>query len=201
LGFQPVGDRPVTDFARAFLADRRTLLVLDNVEGVVEAAPWVATLLAHCPSLTILATSRVRLAVYGEQVYPVAPLTLPDRSPAAPASSLAESDAVRLFSLRAGTVRVGFNLDDTTLAIVADICRRLDGVPLAIELAAPCLSVLSPSTLLARLETRLPLLTGGYSDMPERHQTLRNAIDWSYQLLTPSEQAVFRRLAVFAGGF
>lgn len=198
LGFQPVGDRQVTDLARAFLADRRTLLVLDNVEGVVDAAPWVATLLAHCPTLTVLATSRVRLEVYGEQMYRVAPLTLPD--PSVPASSLADCDAVRLFSLRAAAVRADFTLDTATIVIVADICRRLDGLPLAIELAAARMSALLPATLLARLDTRLPMLTGGYIDMPERHRTLRDAIDWSYELLTPAEQAVFRRLAIFAGG-
>jgi non-specific serine/threonine protein kinase len=201
LGLQPVGDRPIADVARAHLAGRRTLLVVDNVEGVVEAGPWLATLLAHCPSLTILATSRVRMAVYGEQVYEVAPLALPDPAGETTFDHLSRNDAVRLFLLRAGTVRAGFAVDDTTIAFVAEICRRLDGLPLAIELAAARVRVLHLPALLDRLETRLPLLVGGYSDMPARHRTLRDAIGWSYELLPPVEQAVFRRLAVFAGGF
>jgi predicted ATPase/DNA-binding CsgD family transcriptional regulator len=200
LGLGATGDRSVIDLARAHLHDRSTLLVLDSVEGVVEAAPWLGTLLAHCPTLTILATSRVRIGLYGEQVYPVAPLSLPDPEGAATMRAT-ESDAVRLFARRAVAVHHEFVLDDTTAPIVAQICRRLDGLPLAIELAVARLGVLTLPALLARLETRLPLLVGGYSDLPARHQTLRNAISWSHELLTPAEQEVFHRLAVFAGSF
>jgi non-specific serine/threonine protein kinase len=198
LGVQPAPGRDAVDLIRSAVDDRPVLLVVDNVEGVVAAAPWLAGLLAQCPTLTILATSRSRLSVYGEQVYPVTPLVLPDRGDPA---RIAESDAVRLFVLRGQAVRSDFSLSAESAPIVAEICARLDGLPLAIELAAARLPVLSPAGLLERLGERLPLLVGGYHDMPERHRTLRDAIAWSYEQLTPTEQHAFRFLSVFAGGF
>jgi predicted ATPase/DNA-binding CsgD family transcriptional regulator len=201
LGVQPAPGRSLTELIRDAIGDQPAVLVVDNVEGVVEAAPWLASLLARCPPLSILATSRSRLAVYGEQVYPVAPLSLPDAGGSADPARIAESDAVRLFVRRAQAAQSDFELTERTAAIVAEICARLDGLPLAIELAAARLPVLSPATLLARMEARLPLLVGGYHDMPERHRALRNAIAWSHEQLGPAEQVAFRRLSVFTGGF
>ncbi len=201
LGVQPTPNRDVTDLIHITIGARPALLLVDNVEGVVAAAPWLAGLLPRCPELTILATSRTRLAVYGEQVYPVAPLSLPDRANRTDPSKIANSDAVRLFVLRGQAVRSDFALGADSAAVVAEICDRLDGLPLAIELAAARLPVLSPTGLLERLKDRLPLLVAGYHDMPERHRTLRDAIAWSYEQLTPAEQGAFRLFSVFAGGF
>jgi predicted ATPase len=163
---------------------RHLLLVLDNFEQIVDAAPQVAVLLTACPTLTALVTSRAALRVRGERLVPVPPL--------------AEPDAVRLFLERARAMAPEAAPDET--ATIADICRRLDGLPLAIELAAARTRLLPPHEVLDRLTQPLTLLTGGPRDLPERHQALREAIAWSYDLLTPDEQAVFRRLAVFAGG-
>ncbi len=201
LGVQPAPGRDITDLIHGALGERPALLLVDNVEGVVSAAPWLAGLLPRCPSLTILATSRSRLSVYGEQVYPVTPLGLPDRADRADPARIAESDAIQLFLLRGQAVRSDFTLGADSAAIVAEICDRLDGLPLAIELAAARLPVLSPGGLLARLEERLPMLVAGYHDMPARHRTLRDAIAWSYEQLTPVEQDAFRLFSVFAGGF
>ncbi len=201
LGIQPASDRSVIDIAVEELADITILLLLDNIEGVVAAGPWLSALLAGCPSLTVLATGRERFAISGEQVYPVAPLPVPGHTRGLPPDHLAASDAVRLFDLRARAVRSEFILDDATTPVVVDICLRLDGLPLAIELAAARMRVLTPPALLARLGTRLPVLVGGYRDMPARHQTLRGAIAWSYELLAPVERAAFRCLSAFAGGF
>jgi predicted ATPase/DNA-binding CsgD family transcriptional regulator len=183
------------------LRDKRLLLVLDNFEQVVEAAPLVADVLGTCPNVKMLATSRVRLRLSGEREVPIAPLGLaaPDRYRRV--EDVAASDAVRLFVTRAEAVKPDFALTPENAVAVAEICRRLDGLPLAIELAAARVKVLPPSALLARLDHRLPLLTGGGRDLPERQQTMRAAIAWSHDLLTPEEQGLFRRLAVFAGGF
>jgi non-specific serine/threonine protein kinase len=173
----------------------RVLLVLDNLEHLVEAAaPFAAELLAACPDLTVLATSRVRLRLSGEREVPVPPLGLA-------AAGAVEPEAVRLFAERARAVRPDFVVSDANAAAVAGICRRLDGLPLAIELAAARVKVLSPAALLARLDPALPLLTGGARDAPARQRTVRDAVAWSYDLLPPAEQALFRWLAVFAGGF
>ena len=190
---------PLTDRLKAYLRDKRLLLVLDNVEQVVEAAPLVADLLAACPGLRVLATSRVRLRVSPEQEYPVPPLALSagDEKAGDPSGS----EAVRFFVARAGAVRPDFALTPDNAVTVAAICARLDGLPLAIELAAARVKVLPPHALLARLERRLPLLTGGGRDLPARQRTMRDAVGWSYDLLALEEQVLFRRLAVFVGGF
>src|SRR5215211_7214296 len=183
----------------AFLRPRRVLLVLDNFEQVVEAAPLVVALLAACPTVTILVTSRVRLRVSGEREVPVPPLPLPDPDRVLAADAV--PPAVRLFAARAQDVVPGFGLTDANAAVVAAICRRVDGLPLAIELAAARVKVLTPTELLARLEKRLPMLTGGPLDAPARQRTMQHAIAWSHDLLSTTEQMLFRRLAVFASGF
>jgi excisionase family DNA binding protein len=183
-----------------FLRSRHLLLVLDNFESVTAAAPMVASLLAACPLLTVLATSRVVLNLSNEQRFPVAPLTVPEPSRVPLLTMLAEVEAVRLFCARARMVQPSFMLNDANAHAVSDICVRLDGLPLAIELAAARCAVLSPQALLTRLGPSLPLLSGGPVDHPERLRTMRAAIAWSYDLLTPAEQALFRRLAVFVGG-
>jgi predicted ATPase/transcriptional regulator with XRE-family HTH domain len=184
-----------------YFASKRVLLVLDNVERVVAAAPSVAALLAHAPGLRVLATSRTPLHVQGEQEYPVAPLPVPDTTALSTLEQLGQSEAVRLFVERAQAIQPDFALSTTNAPAVAAICQRVDGLPLAIELAAARVRVLQPAALLARLEKRLPLLTGGASTLPARQRTMRDAIAWSYDLLSPQERALFRRLAVFVGGF
>ena len=184
------------------LAEKRMLLVLDNMEHLLAAAPLIAEVLSAAPDLTVLVTSRTRLRLRGEREYPVAPLAV-----AAPGGSVerslagADAAAVRLFVERASEVDLGFSLRLDQVATVTEICRRLDGLPLAIELAAARVKVLPPTALLARLERRLPLLDGGPRDAPAHQRTMRDTIAWSYELLTAEEQAIFRRLAVFDGGF
>jgi len=201
LGVREAGEEPLAARLESFLADRRLLLVLDNFEQVVVAAPPVADLLGACPGLKVLVTSRVRLRVSGEREYPVPPLSLPVPEAASPGEETVSSEAVRLFFDRALAVKPDLALTAETAPAVAEICRRLDGLPVAIELAAARVKVLSPTALQARLERRLPLLTGGGQDLPARQQTMRAAIGWSHDLLAPDEQALFRRLAVFVGGF
>jgi predicted ATPase/class 3 adenylate cyclase len=181
------------------LRDRSVLLVLDNFETVVDAAPVVALILDRSPEVRVLATSRTHLRLSGEQQVPVPPLALPDLT--AGASSLRRSDAVELFVQRASSVDPGFALSDANAADIAEIAARLDGLPLAIELAAARIKVLPPRSMCERLGTRLPLLTGGPRDLPERQRTLRGAIGWSYELLADQERALFRRLCVFVGGW
>ena len=176
-----------------------TLLVVDNFEHVLGAAPLLGELLAACPRLKIVVTSRVLLRIDGEFALPVPPLAVPD--PAASIDDLERSAAVRLFAQRGQALNPAFALTADNAPIVADICRRLDGLPLAIELAAARLTHLSLPSLRERLERRLPLLTGGGRDRPRRLQTMRDAIAWSYDLLRPEEQVLFRRLAVFVDGF
>jgi predicted ATPase/DNA-binding SARP family transcriptional activator len=182
------------------LRGRRWLLLLDNFEQVAPAAPQVAILLERCPDLKILATSRARLRLSWEHEVPVPPLGLPDLQRASDPAAVAESPAVALFLQRARSVNTDFQLTPDNAQSVAQICHRLDGLPLAIELAAPRIKLLSPQSMLARLRHRLSLLTGGGRDLPARHQTVRAAVAWSYALLEPGPQAVFRRLAVFVGG-
>ncbi len=192
--------RSAADSVVDYLRPRNLLLVLDNFEQVTAAAPFVADLLEACPTLKVLATSRTPLHVHGEKEVPIPPLSLPAVTATQEVAQVGASAAVELFVARARDVKPGFALGDESAAAVAEICRRLDGLPLAIELAAPRVKVLSPQALLARLERRLPLLTGGARDLPARQQTLRDAIAWSYDLLAEPEQRLFRRLAVFAGG-
>ena len=201
LGVREVRDRPLAVALATFLKPRQALLVLDNCEQVLEAAPEAAALLAACPALQVLATSRAPLRVRGETLLPVPPLALPDPAKALPLDALAQTEAVALFAQRARAGDPGFALTEQNAAVVAEICRRLDGLPLAIELAAARSRVLSPEALLALLSDRLRLLTGGPRDVSARQRTMRATIAWSYDLLSPDEQALFRRLAVFAGGF
>jgi predicted ATPase/transcriptional regulator with XRE-family HTH domain len=182
---------------------RRLLLVLDNFEHVVAAVPVVADLLAGCPALTIMVTSRMPLHLSGEQEYPVPPLAVPadDAGMEVDALRLAQSPAVALFVQRARLVRPEFALTAENAPVVGEICRRLDGLPLAIELAAARIKLLAPAALLARLDERLQVLKGGPQDLPERQQTLRGTMDWSYDLLSAAEQTLLRRLSVFSGGW
>jgi non-specific serine/threonine protein kinase len=201
LGVRDLGSRPILESLTASLRERRLLLVLDNFEQILPAAPVVAELLAACPELKILVTSRAALHLRGEHEYPVPPLALPDPGHDPLARAIAASAAVALFVERATDVRPEFQLSDENATAVAEICRRLDGLPLALELAAPRVKLFSPHAMLSRLERRLPLLTGGARDLPARQQTLRDAIAWSYDLLREPEQRLFRRLGVFVGGF
>ncbi|MDQ3780757.1 MAG: LuxR C-terminal-related transcriptional regulator [Chloroflexota bacterium] len=200
LGLQMTGQAPI-DGLRDLLRGHSLLMVLDNLEHLIEAAPTLAELLAVCPDLTVIATSRERLRLIGEQEYPVPPLALPERTRAWSTAALSEVTAVQLFVERAREVDPDFTLTDENSSAVAEICRRLDGLPLAIELAAARVKVLPPASLLARLERRLPLLIGGARDAPARQHTLRDTIAWSHDLLSPAEQVFFRRIAVFVGGF
>ncbi|HEU0115174.1 MAG TPA: hypothetical protein VFQ80_10885, partial [Thermomicrobiales bacterium] len=200
IGLHDAGDAPIQRTLAAALRHTETLLALDNFEQVAAAAPLVSDLLAFCPRLKVLVTSRVLLRLDGEHALPVPPLALPDRE-AASAASLRQSAAVQLFAQRGRAISPAFAVTDDNASLVAAICRRLDGVPLAIELAAARVRHLSLPMLLDRLDRRLPLLTAGGRDRPLRLQTMRDAIAWSHQLLAADEQILFRRLAVFAGGF
>jgi excisionase family DNA binding protein len=199
LGVPETGGEPIPSRLLSALRDRRLLLVLDNVEHLVEAAPLFPALIAACPHLKLMVTSRVRLRISGEHEYPVIPLQVSGAEDRA--SHAAPSPAARLFAERAQAVRRDADLSPEVMATVEAICHRLDGLPLAIELAAAWVNVLSAGDLLSRLEKRLLLLSGGPRDVPARLRTMRDAIAWSYDLLTPEEQALFRRLAVFTGGF
>ena len=185
----------------AFFVPRQLLVLVDNVEQLVAGAPILEQILARAPGLKVLATSREPLRIRSEKVVAVAPLALPEAGAPDDPGALATVPAVALFVACARDARPGFELTEANAAAVAEICRRLDGLPLALQLAAARLTVLSPAALLARLERRLPLLTHGPRDLPERQQTLRAAIAWSYDLLGAAEQRMFRQLAVFAGGF
>ena len=201
LSVEERGDRPPRELLQTTLAERSLLLALDNCEHLLPAMPLVAELLASCPNLVVLATSRSRLRLRGERELAVAPLALPAVAAEPPLAGLAGVAAVRLFVERAQAVQPDFALTADRAPAVAEICRRLDGLPLAIELAAARVKLLPPAALLARLERRLPLLTAGPHDAPTRQRTMHAAIAWSHDLLTPDEQSLFRRLAVFAGGF
>lgn len=184
----------------ALLGGRRGLVLIDNCEHLVGAAPAVAQLIQQCPGLSLLATSRERFRIGGEQTYVVPPLAVPADTEA-DADRIAASPAVRLFVARSRAVAPGFRLTPANAGTIAEICRQLDGLPLALELASARSDILSPAALLARLERRLTLLTGGGRDQPARLRTMRDAIAWSESLLTPAEQVLFRRLSVFSGGF
>jgi predicted ATPase/DNA-binding XRE family transcriptional regulator len=201
LAVRESAGHPLIETLAAFLAPRRLLLVLDNCERVLAGAPDLTTLLAASPGLTIVATSRAPFRVRGEHEFPVLPLPLPAVDGLAPIEDLANVPAVALFVERARACRPDVALTTDNAPVIAGICRRLDGLPLAIELAAARVKVLPPAALLARLEQRLPLLTGGGPDLPARQRTMREAIAWSYDLLNQHEQALFRRLAIFVGGF
>ena len=200
LGLRETTDRPLTDALVDYLRERQVLLVLDNFEQIVPAATVVADLLAACPRLKILVTSRAALRLRGERELPVPPLALPDAGQSHSAERLQQYAAVALFAERAREVRPDFAITTENAPAVAEICQRLDGLPLAIELAAARVRLLGPQAMLGRLGRRLPFLTGGSRDLPARQQTLRGTIGWSYDLLDPAEQRLFQRLGVFVGG-
>jgi predicted ATPase/DNA-binding CsgD family transcriptional regulator len=212
LGLVEHSDLPPLGALRLYLHTKRLLLVLDNFEQVLPAAPEIAELLAAAPSLTALVTSRAALHLAAEHRFPVPPLTLPPPPTGCDppvggaawlgvgAEDVSRYEAVRLFVARAQAVQPAFALTPENAPAVAEVCRRLDGLPLAIELAAARIAVLPPRGLLTRLERRLPLLTGGARDLPARHRTLGGAIAWSYELLDERDRAAFRRLGVFVGG-
>ncbi len=201
LSVRDTGHRPLAEQLAQQLRGRRLLLVLDNFEQVAAAAPALTALLATCPTLTLLVTSRFSLRVSGEHEWPVAPLPVPDLTASPALSVVTASPAVTLFAQRAAAANPAFRLTESNAATVATICARLDGLPLAIELAAARVKVLSPAALLARLGRRLEILTSGPHDAPARLQTLRGAIAWSDDLLEPAESALFHRLAIFVGGW
>jgi predicted ATPase/transcriptional regulator with XRE-family HTH domain len=201
LGVREAADQPLQESLISFIADRRLLLVLDNCEHVAEAAPNVLDLLASCPNLQVLSTSRARLNVSGEREYGLPPLRVPEDAENTDPLSARESEAVELFVQRARSVNAGFDLTSENVAVVAEICRRLGGLPLAIELAAARAKLLSPAEILGRLDQPLALLTGGARDLPSRQRTMRDTIRWSYELLNPEEQALLRRLSAFVGGW
>jgi predicted ATPase/class 3 adenylate cyclase len=200
LGVVESGERRLEESLEAYLHAKRLLLLLDNFEQVVEAAALVAELLSSCPALKVLATSRIPLRIYGERDFPVPPLTLPDPGRLPPPERLTQYEAVRLFVERAQDARPDFSVTNENAPAVAEICARLDGLPLAIELAAARVRLLSPQAMLTRLSNRLKLLKGGPRDLPTRQQTLRGTIDWSYDLLEEGEKKLFERLSVFSGG-
>ena len=200
LKIPEVAGLSLSESLHQYLRPRQLLLVLDNFEQVLAAAPQITRLLAACPQLKILVTSRAPLHLRGEHEFPVPPLELPNLSSSLFPHTLSQNAAVQLFVQRAQAAQPEFPIAHETLSTIAEICIRLDGLPLAIELAAARVRLFPPAALLTRLKNRLPLLTGGAHDLPERHQTLRNAIAWSHDLLSVSEQKLFRRLAVFVGG-
>jgi predicted ATPase/DNA-binding CsgD family transcriptional regulator len=200
LGVREASGETILGTLCAALRDRHLLLILDNFEQVVSAGPRVLDLLQCASRLQVLVTSRTVLRVYGEQEYAVLPLALPDPSQKESPEQLAKYEAVRLFIERARAVKPGFGVTKSSASVVAEICRQLDGLPLAIELAAARIKLLSPPAILKRLDQRLPLLTRGATTLPYRHQTLRDAIAWSYDLLSDEEKRLFRALSVFVGG-
>jgi predicted ATPase len=203
LGVNEAGGQPLFEALKAYLKAKQMLLILDNFEQVADAAPQVAKLLAACPDVKVLVTSRVSLRIRSEHEYAVPPLALPPIPAGAkhvaplPVERLTQYEAVRLFIERAQAVKQDFEVNNDNAPAVAEICARLDGLPLAIELAAARIRVLSPQALLSRLSNRLKLLTGGAKDLPVRQQTLHNAIEWSYDLLSEGEKQLFRRMVRF----
>jgi predicted ATPase/DNA-binding SARP family transcriptional activator len=205
LGVRETGDRPLTEALQEHLREKQLLLLLDNFEHLLGAAPLVAGLLTSCPGLKALVTSRAPLHLRGEHQFPVSCLSLPDRTRLPPPETLSQYSAVALFIQRAQAAWPGFVVTNENAPAVAEICHRLDGLPLAIELAAARVRLFSPEALLSRLAgpthaPALELLTGGPRDLPARQQTLRSTIAWSYDLLDGDEQRLFRRLSVFTGG-
>ncbi len=200
LGVRETGSQPLFERLVAFVASGSALLILDNFEQVLPAAARLTEILARCPLLKVLVTSREVLHLTGEHDYPVPPLAIPAAPGFLPLSEVARAEAVALFVQRAAAANPAFTLTAANAAAVVAICARLDGLPLGIELAAAQSRVLSPAALLTRLSHRLNLLTGGPRDQPLRLQAMRDAVAWSYDLLTPDEQVLFRRLAVFVDG-
>jgi predicted ATPase/class 3 adenylate cyclase len=200
LGVKEAGGQPLLESVEDSLGEKHILLMVDNFEQVIEAAPVVTELLSTASNLKVLATSRIPLRLYGEHEYAVPPLALPDPERLPSVERLTHYEAVRLFVERAQAAKADFSVTNESAPAVAQICYRLDGLPLAIELAAARIKVLSPQKMLGRLGNRLKLLTGGARDLPERQRTLRSTIEWSYGLLGEGEKVLFARLSVFAGG-
>lgn len=200
LGLVETAGRSILDGLKDYLRSKNLLLVLDNFEQVIAAAPLVSQLLGECGTLKVLVTSREALRITGEREYPVPPLALPSLAELPSVESLARYAAIELFVQRARAVKADFRITDESAPAIAEICHRLDGLPLAIELAAARIKLLPPRAMLARLDQRLDFLTGGGRDLPARQQTLRGAIAWSYDLLDGNEQTLFCRLSVFVGG-
>nr|HET6903126.1 tetratricopeptide repeat protein [Ktedonobacteraceae bacterium] len=200
LGLWEAGDRPLLEQLRAYLRDQHLLLLLDNFEQVVAAAPPLAGLLASCPQLHMLVTSRAALRIQGEYEFMVSPLAVPDLKQLPTNEELARIATVSLFLQRAQAIQSDFQLTEANARTIAAICARLEGLPLAVELAAARIKLLPPQALLKRLNHRLQMLTGGRQDLPARQQTLHNTLQWSYDLLTPQEQRLFRLLSIFVGG-
>src|SRR5215216_993665 len=200
LGIKETAGKSILDNLRGYLQSKSLLLVLDNFEQVISAAPLVADLMMACSELKFLVTSREGLHISGEHEYPVPPLPLPNLTQLPSLESISQYAAVALFIQRAKIVKRDFQITNETARAVAEICHRLDGLPLAIELAAARIKLLSPRAMLERLQNRLEFLSGGSRDLPARQQTLRGAIAWSYDLLSEKEQRLFRWLSVFRGG-
>lgn len=200
IGLRASSDRTFLDILIEFLRSRQLLLVLDNFEQVLQAAPLLTELMVNCPMLKLLVTSRESLRLRLERVFPVLPLDLPNLKELSDFTSLSQFAAIALFAQRTQAVKADFHLTEANVSTIAEICTRLDGLPLAIELAATRMRILSPQQLLLRLVQRLQVLTGGSRDLPTRQQTLRSTIQWSYDLLNVEEQRLFRRLAIFVGG-
>lgn len=195
------GGRPLFENIKDYLHDRCMLLVLDNFEQLVSSASMVADLLAATLQLKILTSSRIALNLHGERTFPVPPLELPNNENGADLENLSGNESVRLFVERAQAVHPGFTLTEDNASAVVEICRRLDGLPLALELAAARVKLLQPQAILSRLDDQLKLLTGGARDLPTRQQTLRNTLEWSYELLNQDEKVFYARLGVFVNGF
>lgn len=200
LGVKETENQSMIEGLKVYLDGKQILLMLDNFEQVTAAAHLLSDLLAACPRLKLMVTSRETLHLYGEKEFAVPPLSQPDIKRLPPLDDLGQYEAIRLFVERAQAAKSDFVLTAENAQAVAQICRRLDGLPLAIELAAARIRLLPAQAMLARLESRLKLLTGGAKDLPARQQTLRGAIEWSYDLLKENDRTLFRRLAVFVGG-
>jgi predicted ATPase/DNA-binding CsgD family transcriptional regulator len=200
LGLTESGSQPLLELLKSSQCDKHQLLLLDNFEHIIEASPLLAELLEACPQVKLLVTSREGLRLRGEHQFAVPALALPDKRRLPDDRSPVHSPAMQLFIQRAQAIQSDFHVTTDNAATIVEICLRLDGVPLAIELAAARVKLFSPQALLERLDHRLHVLTGGARDLPLRQQSLRNALAWSYELLTEEEQRLFRRLSVFANG-
>jgi predicted ATPase len=201
LGLRDHGAIPLLEAIRGLVSTRRILLVVDNFEHLLEAALFVSDVIQCGPGVQVLTTSRAALRLRGEREYPVLPLPIPQFGESMPRHDLSQWPVIQLFLDRAAVAQPDFRLTDANAPDVLAICHRLEGLPLSIELAAARIKLLAPAALLARLEQRLPLLTSGMRDAPNRQRTLEAAIAWSYDLLSPEEQALFRCLGVFVGGW
>ncbi len=200
IGIREGGGRPLLENLTDFLTNKRMLLIFDNFEQIIDAAPALAEILSASAGVKALVTSRIALQLRGEHEYLVSPLRTP-RDVRQALAEMLEYEAVALFRQQASSVQPDFDLTEANSAAVVEICQRLDGLPLAIEIAAARIKMLTPEALLKRLDQRLKLLVGGARDLPDRQQTLRRTIDWSYELLKTQEQILFARLGIFSGGF